>query len=153
MGGGFGGIRFWQTKVVAENSSDESAFPLPIILGALCDLCGRPPHPDPATVRCGPVGISANFKRGHCPQKHQAHRSKESKTRRFGRTRRSRNRPSAPVFRQLQTARTARLLGPARSRSQNEAGRVASSVVARHMCTVLLNLLQARSLAHRWWAL
>jgi hypothetical protein len=39
---------------VVENGSDVSPFsPLPILLCALCDLCGIPPHPDPKTFSDG----------------------------------------------------------------------------------------------------
>ena len=54
----FLGIPFQQTKEVAENCSNEAAFPLPIHLCAPCVLCGSPPLPNPETFRCGPMGLS-----------------------------------------------------------------------------------------------
>jgi len=34
------------------------------MLWALCVLCGSPPHPDPETSRCGPMGFSNRFDLG-----------------------------------------------------------------------------------------
>ena len=49
FGGDYAEMHLRQTKAVAENSSDVSAFPpLPIPLSVLSALCGGPPHPKPA---------------------------------------------------------------------------------------------------------